>query len=79
MTARSVSPNTHKAVSTPSDQPPTVGWEMPLIHRIFRHSLDELGRLVSEVPPEATTRARAVADHLAFTPRRAARPPQQRG
>lgn len=67
MTASSVSPTTHKARSTPSAQPAAVGWEMPLIHRIFRHSLAELSRLVSEVPPEATARARAVADHLAFT------------
>lgn len=53
--------------STGSDQPPPLGWEMPLIHRIFRHSFAELSRLVGEVPPEAPDRAGAVADHLAFT------------
>lgn len=67
MTATSVSKNGYPAREVPPDDPLPVGWEMPLIHRIFRHGFAELSRLVGDVPPEATGRARAVADHLAFT------------
>lgn len=41
-------------------------WQMPLIHRIFRHGLREVRRLVPEVAPTATGRARAVDAHLRF-------------
>ena len=41
-------------------------WQMPLIHRIFRHGLREVGRLVPEVPPTATGRSRVVDAHLRF-------------
>jgi deazaflavin-dependent oxidoreductase (nitroreductase family) len=44
-----------------------LGWEMPLIHRIFRHGFVELARIIGDVPPDATARAHAVAGHLAFT------------
>lgn len=41
-------------------------WQMPLIHRIFRCGLREVRRLVPEVAPTATGRARAVDSHLRF-------------
>lgn len=41
-------------------------WQMPLIHRIFRHELRTLERIVAEVPASADGRARRVANHLDF-------------
>lgn len=46
---------------------PAVAEEMALIHRILRQGLTELRRLVGDVPPVATGRARAVADHIGFS------------
>lgn len=40
--------------------------EMPLIHRIFRHELRALERIVIDVPSSAAERAGHVADHLEF-------------
>jgi deazaflavin-dependent oxidoreductase (nitroreductase family) len=42
-------------------------WQMPLIHRIFRHAFREIRRLVPDVAPTAPARVAAVADHLRFT------------
>jgi deazaflavin-dependent oxidoreductase (nitroreductase family) len=42
-------------------------WQMPLIHRIFRHAFREIRRLVPDVAPSAPKRVAAVADFLTFT------------